>query len=177
MIFHRLLRFIWRAAGRWTSPATKLPNGELDSPVKFSFDGDPIHIELDGMVLTFGTMEMGDPWNDATILFRPNDSDAVEATNYCDEDGDTRALHHDRSSLSEMPLEDVAAEFLRAKADADAMPDPLEREVIAALRDAYNRELWRRATTCVIDQVIVGGRRYELVALPAIGYIHLLAIE
>jgi hypothetical protein len=177
MIFHRLLQFIRRAAGRWISPTTNQPQSDAASPVKFSTDGDPIRIELDGIVLTFGMVEVGSTPPDDLYDLPPDEPKKAEPTRYRDEDGETRPLSSDRSGLSEMPLEEVAAEFLRAKVDAEAMPDPLEREIIAVLRDAYSRELWRRATRYAVDQVTVGGRRYELVALPAIGYIHLLAVE
>jgi hypothetical protein len=81
---------------------------------------------------------------------------------YRDEDGELRPVRPDRSSLADAMLEDLAAEFLRAKADAEAAPDALERDVISALRDTYSRELWRRAQLGA-ENVHVGGRDYVIV--------------
>jgi hypothetical protein len=83
---------------------------------------------------------------------------------YRDEDGELRPVRLDRSGLSDAMLEDLAAEFLRAKADAEATPDALERDVISALRDTYGRELWRRAQLGA-EHVYVGGRDYAIVPL------------
>lgn len=81
---------------------------------------------------------------------------------YRDEDGETPPVRLDRSGLADATLEDVAAEFLRAKVDAEAAPDALERDVIFALRDTYSRELWRRAQLGA-EHVDVGGRDYRIV--------------
>lgn len=175
MMFARFLQFIRHLFARPIPPATIPPCADADLPFKFSPDGDPIRIEFDGMVLTFGTIELGErPFE--RIYDLPGDS-IKTPTYYRDEDGEVRPVRQDSTPLADMALEDLAAEFLRARSDADATPDPLEREITAALRDAYGRELWRRATNDGLDKVTVGGRRYRIVVLPAVGQIHLLAIE
>jgi hypothetical protein len=98
-----------------------------------------------------------------TILLRmAQDHRSSNTSYYRDEDGEMRPVRLDRSGLAEAMLEDLAAEFLRAKADAEAAPDALERDVISALRDTYSRELWRRAQRGA-EHVHVGGRDYVIV--------------
>jgi hypothetical protein len=98
-----------------------------------------------------------------TILFRmAQDNPSSNTSYYRDEDGELRPVRMDRSGLADAMLEDLAAEFLRAKADAETAPDALERDVISALRDTYSRELWRRAQRGA-ERVHVGGRDYQIV--------------
>jgi hypothetical protein len=99
-----------------------------------------------------------------TILFRKaQDHRPSNTAYYRDEDGEMRPVRLDRSGLADAMLEDLAAEFLRAKADAEAAPDALERDVISALRDTYGRGLWNRAQ-CGAEHVHVGGRHYRIVS-------------
>jgi hypothetical protein len=98
-----------------------------------------------------------------TLLFRVvPDYHSPNSSYYRDEDGESRPVRLDRSGLADAMLEDIAAEFLRANADAEAAPDALERDVISALRDTYSRELWRRAQRGA-EQVHIGGRDYVIV--------------
>jgi hypothetical protein len=190
VILNRLVQFIRNLFSR-PQRSTSSPPAKIDSPrVDLLFDGEPLRIEFDGIVLTFGTINIDNfPSDDSddpifgcdvdenTILFRSSHDDAANQMYYRDEDGELRPVRHDCTPLADMPLEEIAAEFLSAKSDADTMPDPLEREIIAALRDSYGRELWRRATTYAISKVEVCGRRYEIVPLPISGCVQMLIIE
>lgn len=96
-------------------------------------------------------------------------------SHYRDEDGELRPSRFDRSPLSDSSLEDVAAEYLRAEADAENMPDPFDRVVIAALRDAFGQELYNR-TLKGASAVRVGGQLYLIVA-SAGGTVDLVSID
>lgn len=99
-----------------------------------------------------------------TILARP------ASQHYRDEDGELRPTRFDRSPLSDSSLKDLAAEFLRAQTDAENAPDPFEREIIAVLRDAYGREIWRRVSQQEVGIVHAGGRRFTIVQFTPGGF-------